>query len=78
MLTRYRLGSIFSGTSVCARIIEILDLCRRPMFKKTGNFLSAGPNPTMASYNASVVFFYNATGSIVCFEKKFFYFENTL
>jgi hypothetical protein len=30
----------------------------------------AGPNPTIASYNASVVNFYNATGSLVCFENK--------
>jgi hypothetical protein len=36
----------------------------------------SGPNPTIASYNASVVNFYNATGSLVCFEKKIFvYFE---
>jgi hypothetical protein len=36
-----------------------------------------GPNPTIASYNASVVNFYNATGSLVCFENKniIFYFE---
>jgi hypothetical protein len=29
-----------------------------------------GPNPTIASYNASVVIFYNATGSLVCLENK--------
>jgi hypothetical protein len=29
-----------------------------------------GPNPTIASYNASVVKFYNATGSLACFENK--------
>jgi hypothetical protein len=35
-----------------------------------------GANPTIASYNASVVNFYNATGSLVRFENKniFFYF----
>jgi hypothetical protein len=36
-----------------------------------------GDNPTIASYNASVVNFYNAKGSLVCFKNKhiFFYFE---
>jgi hypothetical protein len=30
-------------------------------------------NPTIASYNASIVNFYNATGSLACFEdKKYF------
>jgi hypothetical protein len=29
-----------------------------------------GANPTIASYNASVVNFYNATGSLVRFENK--------
>jgi hypothetical protein len=38
--------------------------------KISDRFLVAGPNPTIASYNASVVNFYNATGSLVCFEKK--------
>jgi hypothetical protein len=39
-----------------------------------------GANPTIASYNASVVNFYNATGSLARFEKKniFFYSEKTL
>jgi hypothetical protein len=31
-----------------------------------------GANPTIASYNASVVNFYNATGSLACFLEKFF------
>jgi hypothetical protein len=37
-------------------------------------------DPTIVFYNASVVNFYNATGSLVCFENKniFFYFEKTL
>jgi hypothetical protein len=36
----------------------------------------SGANPTIASYNASVVNFYNATGSLARFEKKniIFYF----
>jgi hypothetical protein len=29
-----------------------------------------GANPTIASYNASVVNFYNATGSLAHFENK--------
>jgi hypothetical protein len=39
------------------------------------NFIS-GANPTIASYNASVVNFYNATGSLARFENKntIFYF----
>jgi hypothetical protein len=35
-------------------------------FKK----LPSGANPTIASYNASVVNFYNATGSLARFENK--------
>jgi hypothetical protein len=37
---------------------------------------NSGANPTIASYNATVVNFYNATGSLVRFENKniFFYF----
>jgi hypothetical protein len=30
-----------------------------------------GANPTIASYNASVVNFYNATGSLARFEKNY-------
>jgi hypothetical protein len=39
-----------------------------------------GPNPTIVFYNASVINFYNATGSLVCCENKniLFYFEKTL
>jgi hypothetical protein len=37
-------------------------------------YLKPGPNPTIASYNASVVNFYNATGSLVCFENKNIFF----
>jgi hypothetical protein len=39
--------------------------------------VNSGANPTIASYNASVVKFYNATDSLECFENKiiFFYFE---
>jgi hypothetical protein len=39
-----------------------------------------GANPTIASYNASVVNFYNATGSLARFENKniIFYFQNLL
>jgi hypothetical protein len=43
--------------------------------------LQSAPNPTIASYNASVVNFYNATGSIVRFINKnifFFYSKNAL
>jgi hypothetical protein len=38
--------------------------------------LRPGANPTIVSYNASVVNFYNATGSLVRFENKniIFYF----
>jgi hypothetical protein len=38
---------------------------------------TSGPNPTIASYNASVVKIYNATSRSVRFENKniFFYFE---
>jgi hypothetical protein len=32
--------------------------------------LAPGTNPTIASYNASVVIFYNATGSLVHFKKN--------
>jgi hypothetical protein len=35
------------------------------LFKNT-----SGANPTIASYNASVVNFYNATGSLERFENK--------
>jgi hypothetical protein len=37
-----------------------------------------GPNPTTSIYSASVVYFYNAAGSLACFENKniLFYFEN--
>jgi hypothetical protein len=37
----------------------------------------AGPNPTTSIYNASVVNFYNATGSLARFENQniLFYFE---
>jgi hypothetical protein len=39
--------------------------------------LMPGANPTIASYNASVVNFYNATGSLARFENKniLWYFE---
>jgi hypothetical protein len=39
--------------------------------------LSPGVNPTIASYNASVVNVYNGTGSLARFENKniLFYFE---
>jgi hypothetical protein len=42
-------------------------------------FLS-GANPKIASYNASVVNFYNATGSLARLEKNIFYsiLKNTL
>jgi hypothetical protein len=38
---------------------------------------TSGANPTIVSYNASVVNFYNATGSLARFENKniSFYFE---
>jgi hypothetical protein len=40
----------------------------------------SGANPTIASYKASVVNFYNAAGSPVRFENKnvFFYFKNAV
>jgi hypothetical protein len=39
--------------------------------------LHAGANPTIVIYNASVVNFYNATGSLARFENKniLFFFE---
>jgi hypothetical protein len=39
-----------------------------------------GANPTIASYNASVVNFYNATDNLARFESKniLFYFENAV
>jgi hypothetical protein len=42
--------------------------------------LVPGANPTIASYNASVVNFYNATGSLARFGNKniIFYFKKTL
>jgi hypothetical protein len=45
-----------------------------------GAFLESGANPTIASYNASVVNFYNATDSLACFENKIFFLisEKTL
>jgi hypothetical protein len=38
--------------------------------------LAPGANPTIASYNASIAIFYNATGSLARFENKniIFYF----
>jgi hypothetical protein len=41
---------------------------------------SLRPNPTTSIYNAGVVNFYNATGSLARFEKKniLFYFENVV
>jgi hypothetical protein len=43
-------------------------------------YINPGANPTIASYNASVVNFYNAMGSLVRFENKniIFYFKNAL
>jgi hypothetical protein len=42
--------------------------------------MSSGPNPTTLIYNASVVNFYNATGSLARFENKniLFSFKNAL
>jgi hypothetical protein len=45
-----------------------------PKFYQIGIFwfenISSGANPTIASYNASAVNFYNATGSLARFENK--------
>jgi hypothetical protein len=39
--------------------------------------ITLGANPTIASYNASVIKFYNATGSLARFEnKKISYLKN--
>jgi hypothetical protein len=48
---------------------------RNPFLQKNRK-LTPGANPTIASYNASVVNFYNATGSLARFENKniIFYF----
>jgi hypothetical protein len=45
-------------------------------FNRNDRQYQSGANPTIASYNASVVNFYNATGSLVRFENKniIFYF----
>jgi hypothetical protein len=46
---------------------------------KRGIFFSKckhGANPTIASYNASVVKFYNATGSLARFENKNIFFSS--
>jgi hypothetical protein len=40
--------------------------------------LKTGANPTIASYNASVVNFYNATGSLARFEKKISTLKNAV
>jgi hypothetical protein len=49
---------------------------RRQRFRYTRK-KRPGANPTIASYNASAVNFYNATGSLARFETKimFFFFE---
>jgi hypothetical protein len=38
--------------------------------------MNSGANPTIASYNASVVNFYNATDSLASFENKIIFFYN--
>jgi hypothetical protein len=40
---------------------------------QSGIIYGPGANPTIASYNASVVTFYNATGSLARFENKKYY-----
>jgi hypothetical protein len=40
--------------------------------------IGPGANPSIASYNASVVKFYNATGSLARFENKKIIFYSTL
>jgi hypothetical protein len=49
-------------------------------FKNDTTSNRPGANPTIASYSASVVFFYIVKGSKACFENKniLFYFENAL
>jgi hypothetical protein len=39
-------------------------------YTRTWRGSSPGANPAIASYNATVVNFYNATGSLACFENK--------
>jgi hypothetical protein len=48
------------------------DVSKQNMMKKSELCLHMWPevNPTIASYNASVVIFFNATGSLACFEKN--------
>jgi hypothetical protein len=50
---------------------------RSPVFEA---YAMPGANPTIASYNASVVNFYNATDNLARFENKniLFYFENAV
>jgi hypothetical protein len=36
---------------------------------------TSGANPTIVSYNASVVKIYSNTGILVCFESKDFFFQ---
>jgi hypothetical protein len=45
----------------------------RHHFRGEDKKLNPGANPTITSYNASVVNFYNATGSLARFENKKFY-----
>jgi hypothetical protein len=48
-----------------------------PTCESLASRVTTGANPTIASYNASVVKFYNATGSLARFENKniYFFFE---
>jgi hypothetical protein len=57
-----------------------IDLKSKKFFDKKWVKNWPGANPTIATYNASVVNFYNVTGSLVHFENKniFFDFVKTL
>jgi hypothetical protein len=67
------------STQTVATHVEIETLkkfVRRRHEHKKKCKVKAGANPTTSSYNASVVHFYNATGSLACFENNIsFYFE---
>jgi hypothetical protein len=61
-------------TWVCSPEESLGELLRRKILSTSfsDSIINSGTNPTIASYNASVVNFYNAMGSLTSFEKKIF------
>jgi hypothetical protein len=69
-----KLCKILIITLVFGKNVNFLDKnCRK---SQKNVFMTPGANPTIVIYNASVVNFYNATGSLARFENKniLFYF----